>query len=65
MLTFSSENSKIKLTAEQLSTGECWIPPKKKKKKDTPRPRAKEKLQKDGRRGEIVFRSKPHTHQRH
>ena len=47
--------------AEQLSTGGCWIPPK----KDTPHPKAKEKLQQDGRRGEIVFRSKPHTRQRH
>ena len=47
--------------AEQLSTGACWIPPK----KDTPHPRAKEKSQQDGRRGEIVFRLKPHTCQRH
>ena len=45
MLNFS-ENSKIQLAAEQPSTGECWIPPK----KDTPRPRAKEKPQQDGRR---------------
>ena len=34
------------------------------KKKDTPHPRAKEKPQKDGRRGEITFRIKPHTRQR-
>ena len=27
-------------------------------------PRAKEKPQQDGRRGEIAFRIKPHTHQR-
>ena len=33
-------------------------------KKDTPYPRAKEKLQKNGRRGEIMFRIKPHTHWR-
>ena len=30
---------KLKLSAEQLSIGECWIPPK----KDIPHPRAKEK----------------------
>ena len=40
-------------------TGECWLPPK----KDTPHPRAKEKPQKEGRRGEIALRIKPHTHQ--
>ena len=34
------------------------------KKKDTPRPKAKEKPNQDGRRGEIMFRIKPHTHQR-
>ena len=34
-------------------------------KKDTPHLRAKEKPhQQDGRRGEIVFRIKPHSHQR-
>ena len=33
-------------------------------KKDTPCPRAKEKAQQDGRRGEVAFRIKPHTHQR-
>ena len=51
----------LQLTAKQPSTGECWIPPK----KDTPHPRAKERLQQDGRRGEIMFRIKPLTHQRH
>ena len=51
---------KLQIAAEQLSTGECWIPPK----KDTPHPRAKEKPQQDGRRGEIAFRIKPHTCQR-
>ena len=51
---------KLQLAAEQPSTGECWIPPK----KDNPHPRAKEKPQKDGRRGEITFRIKPHTRQR-
>ena len=51
---------KLQLATEQPSTGECWIPPK----KDTPHPRAKEKPQKDGRRGEIAFRIKPLTCQR-
>ena len=34
-------------------------------KKDTPSPRAKEKLQQDGRRREITIRIKPVNHQRH
>ena len=51
---------KLQLTAEQPLTGECWTPPK----KDTPRPRAKEKPQQDGRRGKIAFRIKPHNRQR-
>ena len=50
---------KLQLGAEQLSTRECWIPPK----KDTPRPRAKEKPNQDSRRGEISFRIKSHTRQ--
>jgi len=50
---------KLQLT-EQPLTGECWIPPQ----KDTPYPRAKEKPQKDGRKGEIIFKIKPHIHQR-
>ena len=45
---------KLQLAAEQPSTGECWISPK----TDTPHPRAKEKLQQDGRRGKIAFRIK-------
>ena len=62
MHSFSSARTpKLQLTAEQPLTGECWIPPK----KDTTRPRAKEKPQQDGRRGEILFRIKPHTYQRH
>ena len=32
--------------------------------RDTPRPRAKEKPQQDGRRGKTAFRIKPHIHQR-
>ena len=51
---------KFQLAAEQPSTGECWIPPK----KDTPHPKAKEESQKDGRRGAIMLRIKPHTCQR-
>ena len=43
------------------NTREIWIPPQ----KDTPHPRAKEKPQQDSRRGEIAFRIKPFTHQRH
>ena len=54
---------KLQLAAEQPSTGECWITPK--KEKDTPLPKAKEKPQQDSRRGKITFRIKPHTHQRH
>ncbi|CAI9172155.1 unnamed protein product [Rangifer tarandus platyrhynchus] len=56
----STRTPKLQLTAEQLLTGECWILPK----KDTPRPRAKEKPQQDSRRGKIVFGIKPHIHQR-
>ena len=48
---------KLQLADEQLSTGECWIPPK----KYTPRPREEEKPQQDGKRGEIMIRIKPHT----
>ena len=46
---------KLQLAAEQPSTGECWISPK---KKITPLQRAKEKPQQDS-------RIKPHTRQRH
>ena len=51
---------KLQLTAEQPLTGGCWIPPK----RDTPHPRAKEKPQEDGMRGQITFRNKPLTCQR-
>ena len=51
------ELQNLQLSAEQPSTGECWVQPK----KDTSHPRAKEKPQQDGRRGEIAFRIKPHT----
>jgi len=60
MRSSSARAPKLQLAAEQLLTEECWIPPK----KDTPHPRAKEKPQEDGRRGKIVFKIKPHTHQR-
>ena len=62
LLLYSSppRNPQLQLAAEQPSTGECWIPPK----KDTPRPRAKVNLQQDGRRGKIAFRIKPHARQR-
>ena len=60
VLIFSARTPKLQLAAEQASTFFGWIPPK----KDTPCPRANEKPQQDGRRGEIVFRSKLHTHQR-
>ena len=57
---------KLKLAAEILSTGECWITPKKKKKiKSITHPRAKEKTQQDCRGGKITFRIKPHTYQSH
>ena len=52
---------KLQLGAEQPSTGECWIPPK----KDIPRPRAKEKPKQDSKRGEISFRIKSHSRQWH
>ena len=52
---------KLHLIAEQPSTRECWIPAK----KDIPHPRTKKKPQQDGKSGEIMFRIKPHTHQRH
>ena len=55
-----ARSPKLQLTAEQPSTGKCWIPPK----KDTPHPREKEKSQQNGRRDEIEFRIKPHTCQR-
>ena len=54
-----AKTPKLQFTAEQLLTGECWIP----SKKDTLCPRAREKLQQDGRTGGIAFRIKPHTHQ--
>ena len=57
----SVRTPKLQLTAEQPSTGECWSPPK----KDTPYSRAMAKPQQDARRGEIVFRIKSDTWQRH
>ena len=49
----------LQFIAEQPLTGECWILPK----KYTRCPRAKDKLQQEGRRNEITFRIKPHTSQ--
>ena len=60
MCSSSSKTPKLQLAAEQLLTGESWIPPK----KDTPHPGAKQKPQQDSRRGEIEFRLKPLTRQR-
>ena len=54
------QNNNYKFVAKQASPGECWIPPK----KVMPHPRAKEKPQQEGRKGEIAFRIKPHTQQR-
>ena len=51
---------KLQLAAEQPSTGEWWIPPK----KDTPCPRAEEEPQQDRKGDEIAFRIKMNTHQR-
>ena len=60
-LIFSWENSK--------STTRCWTTMDRRMldptKKDIPHPRAKGKPQKDSRRGEITFRIKLHTYQRH
>ena len=53
----SWRNSKLHLLAEQSSAGEYSIPPK----KDTPHPRAEQKPQQDGRRGETTYKIKPHT----
>ena len=54
-----ARTSKLQLTAEPPSIEACWIQPR----KDIPPPRAKEKPQQDGRRDEIVFRIKAHSHQ--
>ena len=50
---------KLQLTAEQLSTEECWLQPQ----KDTSHPGEKQKPQQDG-RGNITFRIKLIAHQR-
>ena len=60
-LLWSTKTLKLQLAAGQPLTGKCWIQPK----KDTPHQRAKEKPKQGGRRGEITFRIKPDTHQRH
>ena len=57
----SMNNNIYNIVDEQPLTGECWIP----QKNDTPHSRATEKPQQDGRRGKIIFRIKPYSHQRH
>ena len=52
---------KLQLTAEQPLTEDCWIP----QNKRTPRSRAKEKPQQDGRKGRIIFKIKSHICQRY
>ena len=54
-LSFPVRTPKLQLAAEQPSTEERWIPPK----KDTPRPRAKEKSQQNSERGEIASKNLP------
>ena len=61
MCSSPARTPKLHLAAEQPSTGECWIPPK----KYTPQTGAKEKPQQDGKRDKIEFRIKPRTLQRH
>ena len=60
MCSSSARTPKSQSAAEQPSTGECGIPPR----KDILRLRAKKKLQQDSRRGAIAFKIKPLTHQR-
>ena len=57
VLIFSCENSKITTRWWTIINKRMLDPTK----KDTPRPRAKEKPQQDTRRGEIMFRIKPHS----
>ena len=69
-LISSCMNSKIALEHKNFKiTTRCWTTIDRKMldptKKDTPRPRAKEKPQQDLSRGEIAFRIKPHNCQRH
>ena len=52
MTSSSVRTPKLQLSTEQLSTGECWIPPK----KYIPCPREKEKPQQDDRRDENALR---------
>ena len=50
-----TRTTKLQLTAEQPSTRECWIPPK----KDNPRPRAKKNLRKTVGGGKSHLKSNP------
>ena len=54
-LSPSAGAPKSQLAVEQPSTGGCWDPPE----KDTPCPKTKEKLQRDGRRGAFMIKSNP------
>ena len=54
---------KSQLAAEQPLTGSCWDP-QKKKKKNTPHPRTKEKQPQHSWRGTVMFKIKLHTCQR-
>ena len=56
----STRTPKLRLAAEQASTGKCWIP----SERDTPLPRTKKNPQQYGRSREIVFRIKPHNCQK-
>lgn len=55
-----SRTPELQLTAAQLLTRECWIPPK----NGSPHPRAEEKPQQDGRKNTITFYIKSQTFQR-
>ena len=59
-LISSCKNTKITLASEQPSTEECWNIPE----KGTQSPRAKEKLQQDGRRSVVMFKIKADTRRR-
>ena len=65
VIIFSLENSKI-TTCYWTTINRKMLDSTKKtnKQKKTPRPKAKEKPQQDGRRGKIAFRITAHTHQK-
>ena len=56
MCSFSSERtSKLQLDTEQPSTGECWMPPKKRYSTS----KSKGGAPADDKKGKIMFRSNP------